>query len=422
MVVRDLTTAYFVAVVIRLGRHPVPTRRVFDVLEWTTFVIAGFATSYFMMANGGLASTSSHFVISILVAQGIAMPRSWTHGLKFTLSTFGAFMVGCALLALMMPTFRSEFLNPALRGLFLMECITLSAAAALIVVGGHFVWSLRRETYESKQVGRFRLEERIAVGAMGEIWTAYHGALRRKVAIKLLRGRRFSAKGARERFSREADALIGLTHPNTVQILDRGVTDEGALFFAMEYVDGETLFDRVARLGPISETAAAAVVLQISKSLAEAHSKNIVHRDIHPGNVLLTQIGGETEFVKVIDFGIAKVSDPGDPDRSVQSTAAFGSPRFMSPERLHGLSGDARSDVFAIGAVFYFLLTGKAPLDANSTTAAIHQALAEILPPSHQGVTLRPELEHILLKCLSAKPDARFADAGALLSALNGVI
>jgi serine/threonine-protein kinase len=220
------------------------------------------------------------------------------------------------------------------------------------------------------------------------------------------------------RFEREVRSTAELVHPNTVRVFDYGVTEDGLWYYVMELLQGETIGDHVQRLGPLPPARAVHMVGQAARALAEAHERGIVHRDVKPENLFLTSLGGEHDFVKVIDFGIAKVASG---DLKMTDTGSLlGTPAYMSPEMAMGLSADARSDVYALGAVLYYLLSGKPPFEAENAGALIFAHVNQrVVPPSETlGRLLPPDVEGVVMRALEKDPQARYATAAEMALAL----
>src|SRR5690606_19918974 len=196
----------------------------------------------------------------------------------------------------------AQFTDPMALASFVLSQVFLLAAAALVLVGGHMIWALRRQVFETRSLGRYTLKHRLGAGGMGEVWAAHHRALRRDVAVKILKPETRGEPGAVARFEREVRATAELVHPPTVRVFDYGVTEDGLWYYAMELLDGDDLHALVSREGPLEPARAARLIWQAAKALGEAHARGIVHRDVKPENLFVTRIGGEGEFVKVLDF------------------------------------------------------------------------------------------------------------------------
>ena len=269
------------------------------------------------------------------------------------------------------------------------------------------------------RLGQYTVHEKIGEGGMGVVFRATHARSLRPAAIKLLA----PGKGSREhveRFEREAELTSRLSHPNTVTVYELGHTASGAPFYAMEYLDGLDLEELVDRHGPQDPRRVASLLAQLAGALAEAHELGLVHRDVKPANVMLCERGGVHDVVKVLDFGLTKELgssrlDASGDDRLVGTPLYLAPESILMPERV-----DARSDLYAVGALGYFLLTGAPPFVGQSVAEVCAHHLHSVpLPPSSQGVrAIPPELETLILRCLAKSPDDRPESAAALRTAL----
>ena len=281
--------------------------------------------------------------------------------------------------------------------------------------------ALQKATLAAKHLGQYALEEKLGAGGMGTVYKAHHAMLRRPTAVKLLDVDKMSADAV-ARFEREVQLTSGLTHPNTVAVFDYGRTPDGIFYYAMEYLDGMNLDDLVKRFGPLPEARLLLILRQICGSLAEAHATGLVHRDIKPANIFLTCRGGLHDFVKVLDFGLVKALDGQEGANVTNPNALMGTPLYLSPEAVDRPDEvDARSDVYAIGAVGYFLLTGTPVFTgANVMEICIKHSKAEPEPPSLRcGRAVSPALEKLLLRCLAKAPSDRPSNAAKLLLELE---
>ena len=259
-------------------------------------------------------------------------------------------------------------------------------------------------------IGQYRIERRLGIGGMGAVYLAQQTTVSRPAVIKVLRSQLGggSSEGT-ARFAVEAKAASSLNHPNIVTIYNYGAMEDGTLFLAMEYLEGETLAERIERCGQLSVERAVHIAAQIASALGEAHARSVVHRDLKPQNVMLVERAGEPDFVKVLDFGIAKIDDTG-------VTAAgyvVGTPRYMSPEQLLGKRLDCRSDVYSTAIVLYEMLAGKTPFSADTPFGWMHQHVdVEPKPPSvlakgGQGKKISPPLDRAVLRALAKAPAGR---------------
>jgi serine/threonine-protein kinase len=293
------------------------------------------------------------------------------------------------------------------------------ATLVMGAIASHVLWSARRQVHEARKLGRYRLKVRIGVGGMGEVWMAWDDAAQRDVALKVLSPAASEQAGAVARFEREARAAASLRSPHTVRVLDYGASDDGVRYLAMELLEGVDLADVVVRDGPLSPSRAVRLVKQACASLAEAHANGIVHRDIKPANLFLTAGEDAREILKVVDFGIAKVSSPDDDATLTQAGWIGGTPAYMAPEVCAGLQAEPRSDVYSLGASLFFLLTGEPPFEGSNAGALMTAHLnARPVAPSRRAPWISADLDAVVLRCLAKGAADRFATVGELEEAL----
>jgi eukaryotic-like serine/threonine-protein kinase len=271
--------------------------------------------------------------------------------------------------------------------------------------------------------GPYTLFEKLGEGAMGAVYRATHDELGEQVAVKLIPADRLSPEAA-ARFEREAEMTARLSHPNTVRVLDRGVTADGTPWYAMEYLEGATLAEAVATSGPMSVDRVVDVLDQIAAALSEAHDGGFIHRDIKPANIFLTTRDG-ADMVKLIDFGLVTQFSPpqvADTIPALAKGSLAGTPLYMAPEAIRTPNElDGRTDLYALGAVGYFLLTGQDVFTGRTVLEVCAHHLHTVpIPPSHRaGIALPPELDALLLACLEKDPARRPASAAAVRTALR---
>lgn len=314
-----------------------------------------------------------------------------------------------------------------LRRAFYALIAMLLAAALVIFVAMLYMArqqrALQQAVLEAKQLGQYTLERKLGSGGMGTVYKAHHAMLRRPTAVKLLDVEKMS-DAATARFEREVQLTSQLTHPNTVAVFDYGRTPENICYYAMEYLEGTNLHDLVSNVGPLPEERVVYLLRQVCGSLAEAHGKGMIHRDIKPANIFITNRGGLFDFVKVLDFGLAKSLGAGDVQLT-SANAVTGTPLYMSPEAVNSPELiDARSDVYAIAAVGYYLLTGTPMFRGGSVMEVCMKQLNELpdSPSVRLGKTIGQAIETLIMRCLSKSPAARPADAAALLVLLEGCL
>lgn len=260
---------------------------------------------------------------------------------------------------------------------------------------------------------------------MGVVYLAKHTLLGKAFAVKVVRADSADDQVMIERFKREAQAVAGLSHPNTVTVTDFGVTDDGLLFLVMEYLDGVTCAEVLAKTGPLPPERVVHIALQVCDSLHEAHQQSLVHRDIKPNNLLLTRVAELHDVIKVIDFGLAKQTADEPDEGGGQVTRAgllIGTPQYMPPEQIRGLEPDHRLDIYSFGVTMFRLLTGRHPFESRDVAAMFHMHLSSPPPvPSDNlpdGALVDLDLDDVVLKCLAKDPPDRFASTAELKQAL----
>ncbi|MAQ16262.1 MAG: hypothetical protein CMN30_15910 [Sandaracinus sp.] len=276
-------------------------------------------------------------------------------------------------------------------------------------------------------LGQFRIEEPIGAGGMGTVYRARQTSLNRDVAIKILHPELARNPDAVRRFHREAKVATSLEHPNLVRVFLFGELPrtadlpDGGLYLAMEYLDGRSLVDVMREEGPLPVSRALHYVLQISAAIGVAHAQGIVHRDVKPENLVVINRHGDPDFVKVLDFGIARLLW-GEHTALTQSGVIFGTARYISPEGASGEPTDARSDVYSIGVLAYQLLTGVTPFEASTPVAMLMKHIHEAPPDLRRmgvGAQVPAEIADVIMRCLEKRPDQRWDDASQLASALT---
>ncbi|MBN1209629.1 MAG: protein kinase [Myxococcaceae bacterium] len=283
------------------------------------------------------------------------------------------------------------------------------------------------DEYIGKTLARkYRVEALIGEGGMGKVYRTRQLALDKPVVLKVLRQSLLSDERTVARFQREAKAASRLNHPNSISILDFGQAEDGALFIAMEFVQGQDLHQLLSREWPLAEARVVRIVSQVLSALSDAHGAGVIHRDLKPENIMLEQRRNEPDFVKVLDFGIAKITDAGGDDGPALTRAGFvcGTPEYMSPEQARGALIDHRSDLYAVGVILYQLTTGVLPFESDSAVGfATKHLTEEPLPPSKRRPEARisPGMERLILRALSKNPDDRPANAEAFKAELAAV-
>jgi serine/threonine-protein kinase len=274
--------------------------------------------------------------------------------------------------------------------------------------------------------GQFRVLEKIGTGGMGSVYKAEQPAMNRMVAIKILHPKLAGRKDLTSRFRREARAMSQLTHPNTVKVFMYGELEEdGSLYIVMEMLEGRNLNQTVRKEGPMVPERAIPILIQVCGALQEAHELGIVHRDLKPENIFLSKQGGMPDYPKVLDFGLAKVTERQMQPGSViltQEGMVFGTPEFMSPEQAQGKTLDARSDIYSLAVILYEVLTGKLPFTARTPMEYIQKHVTDPIIQLSERVPERKfakGLDEVLAKALQKQPDNRYQTAGEFAEALR---
>lgn len=361
---------------------------------------------------------------SLTVAYGLLIPNRWQRALRV--------VIPLVLLPIALPLIMAER-HDALCGLCAgySSPLTVSGVAAFSVFGGvlavygsHHINSLRTEVHEATKIGQYELVRMLGEGGMGEVWEASHGLLARPAAIKLISRQAMESdvEGldvTLRRFEREAKATAMLKSPHTVEVYDFGMTSDSQLYYVMEKLEGVDLESMVDRFGPLPPERVVHMLTGVCCSLAEAHEQGLTHRDIKPANIFCCRLGMTRDFVKVLDFGLVKTarlaSDP-----EITSNQAMGTPAFIAPETMDGEEVDGRADIYALGCVAFWLLTGRYVFESN---APMEMAIAHARydPPTVSDKAKQdiPEaLEAVIMQCLEKDPADRPQTADDLARAL----
>jgi hypothetical protein len=388
------------------------------------YTTAGFASDHSLVTAEGFIMADAY--VSMLQLTGTAMmvairaaiiPSAPTRTILLTAAVGAPIILAASILV---PTPDGGF---AWRALDSSAYPWMPATASMVwgvvsvtcAVISWVIYGLRLEVREARRLGQYVLERKIGEGGMGEVYRAHHGMMRRPSALKLLRVGRAGESSVR-RFEREVQLTARLTHPNTITIFDYGRTNDGVFYYVMELLDGANLERIVAVAGAQPPGRVVRILSMACGALVEAHSIGLIHRDIKPANIMLCTQGGEFDVVKLLDFGLVKDLEV---DRDVKLTGAStltGTPQYMAPESIRAPdSVDARTDIYTLGAVGYYLLAGRDVFDGQSIVEVCAQHLHEAPQPlTACGIAIPAELEAVVLACLEKDPSRRPQSAAEL--------
>ena len=409
-------------------------------LRWMELLIFGVPAAFFCALN-----VIEVYNLASLPADHSAASSSWRDMdnpispwmiLIFNYSLFipntprrAAIVLGSMVVLPLSIMFSAWFLDPVIAQsydgtLIFSSFLRLLLAAGTGVAGVATISKLRTEAFEAKQLGQYKLRRMIGAGGMGEVYLAEHTLMKRPCAIKLIRPNKANDPQALARFEREVRATAKLSHWNSIEIFDYGHTPDGTFYYVMEYLPGMSLSEIVERYGALPPERVIFLLSQVCDALGEAHELGLIHRDIKPGNIFSAYRGGFFDVAKLLDFGLAKPMYQTDV-KSLDLTAAgsiTGSPLYMSPEQATGESEpDARSDIYSLGAVAYFLLTGRSPfMGDNPIQVLLAHATHAVTPPSRHRREIPTDLEQVVMRCLAKQPGERFSNTVELSDALRG--
>lgn len=408
-------------------------------IEFGSLCVAGGAATMMCLTVSYAARPDTILLLCmtyVLIARAIMVPssarRTFTYGLIFAVP----FLVSVFYIHLLNhdPTDYAASADPRLRldaaalaprwtvigGLWWVAALIIQTATSKVIYG------LRQEVRDARRLGQYTLTEKLGQGGMGSVYRARHALLRRPCAIKLLPPDKFGPESA-ARFEREVQLTAELTHPNTIRVFDYGRTPEGVFYYVMEHLEGAALDSVVAVDGPMPPGRVIHVLDQVAGALIEAHGIGLIHRDIKPANIFLSWQGGVPDVAKVLDFGLVKQVNQADLDGSAeqpltQENSVTGTPQYMAPEAITSPdSVDARTDLYSLGAVGYYLLVGEHVFTGRSLIEVLsHHLHTPPVPPSKRlGRPVPEDLERLIMACLEKPLAARPASARDLQIALR---
>jgi tRNA A-37 threonylcarbamoyl transferase component Bud32 len=365
----------------------------------------------------GLASLQGF--ATMILAYGVLIPNTRRRSLMVVAGLFAVAIAAIPAAAAANPLLREGHVFP----LIVQVALTLMFPAAIAVFAATRAAALQRRAFDAERraerMGQYTLKRKLGEGGMGEVWLAEHGLLKRPCAVKFIRPELAATASNAARFTREVQAVTALSHTNTVRVYDYGQADDGSFYFVMEYLDGPTLEELVKTSGPLPAGRVVHLLRQVCGALAEAHAAGLVHRDLKPGNVIVASLGGQKDVAKLLDFGL--VHDLADTDdRLTRIGMVLGTPAYMCPEQAAGEAVlDARGDIYSLGAVAFFALTGRPPFEGK-TTGQLLAAHRSETPPRLSDISpdVPADLAATVARCLLKDPTDRFQCAAELEMAL----
>ena len=352
----------------------------------------------------------------IILIYGIFMPNTWQRA--------AAILMPCAS-APYLVTFGVSEWNPTVADMLGQTVYGLPAFAPLLaaftaIYAAHLIHSVRQDAYRAKQYAQYRLKRMIGDGGMGEVYEAEHLLLKRPCAIKLVHKERYADPKALARFEREVQATARLTHPNTIEVFDYGQTSDHKFYYVMELLPGMSLAELIESHGPLAPARAIYILRQVCGALQEAHDQGLIHRDIKPANIFAAERGGMYDVAKLLDFGLVRETNVVSSTQLTGLNTIGGTPLYMAPEQATAYSeSDARSDIYSLGCVAYYLVTGRTPFTGDSAMKIIlaHSG-EEVQPTTSVQQDVPSDVNEVIMRCLHKSPDDRFQSAVELEHAM----
>jgi serine/threonine-protein kinase len=352
----------------------------------------------------------------LIVVYGTFIPNTWRRG-ALTIGVMALIPITLILARAAVADNPRFYLGELLPDAVILMVISCTTA----VFGTYKLRSLHEEVFEARKLGQYRLKQLLGEGGMGQVWLAEHVMLRRPCAIKLIRSEKAGDANTLARFEREVQTMATLTHWNTVEIFDYGHTEDGTFYYVMEYLPGMSLEDLVESYGVVPPERVVHLLRQVCQALREAHAIGLIHRDIKAGNIIACERGKVYDLAKLLDFGLVKdvASARGAANLTLDGVVT-GTPAYMSPEQALGETRlDARTDIYSLGSVAYFLLTGRLPFERDTPMKMLlAHARDRVTPLTALQADVPADLQGVILRCLEKEPAERFQDAESLESAL----
>jgi serine/threonine protein kinase len=405
--------------------------RIFEVALFATLIVFFMAAQYVLMLRRvrqdnpllflAAVKSSVLWTFSMILTYAIFVPNTWRRAAKVIVPMALAPMVVPWILGMLHP----ESFEVAIRAANIEQVsehgLFLLMGAFTAIFGTHIINTLRTEAFTARLQNQYQLGRKIGSGGMGEVYLAEHQLLKRPCAIKLIRQEHSGEAHAMARFEREVRATAQLSHWNTIEIFDYGRNDDGTFYYVMEYLPGLSLDVLVRRHGPLPAARVIYLLRQACDALNEAHGVGLIHRDIKPANLFAAYRGGLHDVTKLLDFGLVKTLQGDNAIQLSREDTIAGSPLYVAPEQvIHSQPPDRRADIYSLGAVAYFLLTGRPPfLGDSAMEVMIAHTHDPVIPPSEIRAGLPTDLERVVLRCLAKRAGDRFPDASSLAEALG---
>jgi eukaryotic-like serine/threonine-protein kinase len=400
--------------------------RSFEVGVFLLIIASFMAAQYFLMLRGvrendpirvlAAVKSSVLWMLAMIVTYAIFIPNNWVRAAKLIIPMALAPMAVPWVLGLAHPELYQVAIRAANFEKISEDGLFLLLGAFTAIFGTHTISTLRTEAFEAKLLNQYRLGRKLGGGGMGDVYLAEHQLLKRPCAIKLIRHELAGNPRVFARFEREVRATARLSHWNTIEIFDYGRNDDGAFYYVMEYLPGLSLATLVTRFGPMPPARVIYLLRQACDALQEAHDVGLIHRDIKPANLMAAYRGGHYDVAKILDFGLVKTLSEDQSVHISQEGTIAGSPLYMAPEQvMHNQPPDRPTDIYGLGAVAYFTLTGRPPfMGQTPMEVMVAHARDPVIPPSRLRPNIPPDLEAIVLRCLAKNPKDRYPDTPSL--------
>jgi serine/threonine-protein kinase len=406
--------------------------RTLEVVLFTLILVFFMAAQYVVMLRGvreddpvrlaNAVKVSTLWMLAMIFTYAIFIPNPWRRAAKLIVPMALAPMTVPWILGAGHPELYEVAIRAANLEKMSEDGLFLVLGAFTAIFGTHTINTLRVEAYRARLLNQYRLGRRLGGGGMGEVYLAEHQLLKRPCAIKLIRHDLVGNQRIFARFEREVRATARLSHWNTIEIFDYGRNDDGAFYYVMEYLPGLSLAELVERHGPMPPGRVIYLLRQACDALQEAHESGLVHRDIKPANLMAAYRGGLHDVSKLLDFGLVKtLSEDGPPVHLSREGTVAGSPLYMAPEQImHTHEPDRRTDIYGLGAVAYYMLTGRPPFRGdNAMSVMIAHVRDPVTPPSQLRPEIPADLESVVLRCLAKNPHDRYPDTPSLADDLE---